>query len=257
MDDFIFYHKKLHPTNGFVTYEPTEHFEPFAIGGLNCGIVTNSTRQYIRIIDETAGKDGEIGWVINAAGDYAANKEKRDKYRPIVAQGLAAQLVYQAKFVRGVWRVNADAIATQYRRDEQGQWPFSDVELQRHLAEEAERWRETQENAKRWLPRDLYDIVHRSVESYCCTRLIDPDVRDKGILDALHGDTSKYESLIEAGSSARTPSDLGRAVAAIIKDSNIVFKSLVKAMTDSGKFAQLNGKSASANYATMHRAANR
>ncbi len=257
MDDFKFYHKKLHPTNGFVTYEPTEHFEPFTIGDLNCGIVTNSTRQYVRIIDEAAGKDGEIGWVINAAGDYAANKGKRDKYRPIVAQGLAAQLVYQAKFVRDVWRVNANAIATQYRRDEQGQWPFSDDELQRHLAEEAERWRETQANAKRLLPKELYNIIHRAVESYCCTRLIDPDEWDQGILKALHGDASKYDALIAAAISARTRSDLGRAAAAIIKDSGIVFKSLVKAMTDSGKFEQLNGKSASANYATMYRAANR
>ena len=243
-----FYQKHI-SRGGLVTYEPTEHFEPFRKEGceFSFGIVTNSLRPYVRV---KAGNDGQL-WKIDATSQYAASATFRDVHRPIVARGLAAQLLYHAECERGIWTVNTDTIGKQYRASEEGKRRFTPTELQDHLREETERWRATQDEAKKWLPLELFSLIHEAVENYCQTTIIADNARDTRLLQMLDGDKSKYDMLIERGTSATKYRELGRVVVKIFEGKQTDRMAIVAAMMDSGKFAQLDGRPLRKNYKAL------
>ncbi len=252
--------KTIDKPSEIVTYEPVEQFEPFRLDGIDhsFAIVTNCTRPYVRVINDELATDGEIGWRVSAVGQFARNKTFRDLHRPIVCKGLAALLLKSAKMIRGVWRIDSERIEGQYRMNEEQGAEFTEQELVEHQQAERGRWEQAQAEAKKWLPFDLYDLLHRRIELYCNCRIVDPDARDAQLVEMLKGDTTSYDLLIEKNKGAKNVSQLGRIVKMIISGKDIELKGFVDTMMQSGKFEILNnGKTLDNNYKTIWKAANR
>lgn len=239
------------------TFEPTEKFEPFCL--TNCehsfGLVANCSTPYVRVIDKQAGADGEIGWTINAAGRYAESQTFRDTHRPIVTRGLAALLLANARFVRNMWRIDTKLISM-YRQCAEEGVPFSEKELKTHQSEERKLWQDSMDEAKRWLPAELFDVICRTMQSYCNANIVDPDTRDERIVKALGGDTAKYDLLVELCLNAKRVSDYAKALKIVTLDISLM--GFVRLMKASGRFPMLeNGKTLMQDYKKIYKAMRR